>query len=386
MEIIKGSLDDISRPASSEQIGSRVTSVSLPHNDRITPTSPFSLVVLTNDDADIKAKSSSEENDTDSKLQRAIVEMRRLDEILSAEILNEKGIKRRRLELKANLWQELEENKPKSYSERDAEAVNTRLFLALEAPSNEPEAEDDFLSMFQTQCLYLENDRNMEQIGKRRRNSSPEPFEVGQEGTEQQQSEGSGKEKQKDFVRRNIKLTSGERGEVLMTQRQKERLAELLREIDQEEEDGSRGADSEQDKWAASVPRGHGYTPEPSEMQQLIEIDSKIRLLFPAEELPSLQSSYTNLSMSQGRGSEVGWNCEGDLQPGEKVLQDMKEWRGQERRLHEIQQQLEMLEQGQEMTDESPELTEEQLRSLLNQCELTQSWRIEDMDTSSRTP
>lgn len=26
-----------------------------------------------------------------------------------------------------------------------------------------PEEEDDFLSMFQTQCLYLENDRNMEQ-------------------------------------------------------------------------------------------------------------------------------------------------------------------------------------------------------------------------------
>lgn len=52
----------------------------------------------------------------------------------------------------------------------------------------------------------------------------------------------------------------------------------------------------------------------------------------------------------QGHGSEViGWKCDGDPQPGEKVLQDIKERRGQERRLQEIQQQLEILGQGQEM-------------------------------------
>lgn len=42
--------------------------------------------------------------------------------------------------------------------------------------------------------------------GKKRRNSSPESFEVGQGVTEQEQCEGSGKEKQKDFVKRNIKV------------------------------------------------------------------------------------------------------------------------------------------------------------------------------------
>lgn len=54
MEIIKGSLDDISRPATSEHTGSRVSTVSLPHSDRIFPTAPFSLVVLTSDAADIQ--------------------------------------------------------------------------------------------------------------------------------------------------------------------------------------------------------------------------------------------------------------------------------------------------------------------------------------------
>lgn len=52
MEIIRGSLDDISRPASTEQTGSRVSSVSLPHSDRIRSATPFSLVVLTDEAAD----------------------------------------------------------------------------------------------------------------------------------------------------------------------------------------------------------------------------------------------------------------------------------------------------------------------------------------------
>lgn len=49
-------------------------------------------------------------------------------------------------------------------------------------------------------------------------------------------------------------------------------------------------------------------------------------------------------------GSEVGWKCDRDRQPGEKVLQDIKERREQERRLREIQQQLELLGLSQEMT------------------------------------
>lgn len=48
--------------------------------------------------------------------------------------------------------------------------------------------------------------------------------------------------------------------------------------------------------------------------------------------------------------------CDGDPQPGEKVLQDIRERRGQERRLQEIQEQLEILGQSQEMTVSSKQL------------------------------
>ncbi len=43
------------------------------------------------------------------------------------------------------------------------------------------------------------------------------------------------------------KLVSGKLDRVLLTQAEKERLAELLKEADEEEEDGARGADNEVD-------------------------------------------------------------------------------------------------------------------------------------------
>ncbi|XP_027130468.1 fibrous sheath-interacting protein 1 isoform X1 [Larimichthys crocea] len=414
MEIIRGSLDDISRPASSEQTGSRVSSVSLPHSDRISPTTQFSLVVLSNDAADIQARSSStesiinsttrdqdksqcqvdvsDEEKDDSKLLRAIEEMRRLDEILSAKMCKEKEVKRQRKELQAKLWQEFLQNKPEGRSECAQESLNTRLFLALEELSG-TEEEDDFVPVFETQvpdCGQSRGSQYWEQSEKMPY-SLTESFEIDHEETGEEQFEGShcgaskGKKKQKDFVKRNIELVNGEGGQVILTQAEKERLAELLQEDDQTEEDSARGADSEDDMWAVSVLTGQGYTPEPSDLEQLNDIHSKIRRLLPIEEFISVQSSYTDLVLSQGHGSEVSWKCDGDPQPGEKVLQDIKERRELERRLQEIEQQLEILDQSQEMTNESPDLTEEQLRGLLEECELAEI-RAEALEMIDTTP
>lgn len=48
----------------------------------------------------------------------------------------------------------------------------------------------------------------------------------------------------------------------------------------------------QEDMWAVPVSASQGYTPETSDLQQLIAIDSKLRLFQPAVELPSLQRSY----------------------------------------------------------------------------------------------
>ncbi|KAK5886144.1 hypothetical protein CesoFtcFv8_017212 [Champsocephalus esox] len=353
--------------------------MSLSHGDRIGTTTPFALVVLTNDAADVQIQSRYEESVINSssrgldkgqcplevsdeekenpRLQRAFEEMKRLDKILSAKTCIEKEVKRQRKELQAKLWQELMQNIREGHSECAQEAMNTRLFLALEAPTV-TEGEDNFVPVFETQVPDWEQSQDSQYLeqSERRPDSSTDLFEQDREETGEEQFEGShcgaskGRRKQKDFVKRNIELVSGEGDQVLLTQAEIERLAELLGEVEEDEEESARGADSEGEMWAVSVPTGQGYIPEPSDLEQLIDIDSKMRLLLPVEEFASMNSLYRNLTMSQGRGSEVGWKCDGDPQPGEKALQDIKERRGQERRLQEIQQQLEILGQGQHMT------------------------------------
>ncbi|XP_036007086.1 fibrous sheath-interacting protein 1 isoform X1 [Fundulus heteroclitus] len=388
MEIIKGGLDAISRPASGEQTGSRVG-----------PAAPWELLVLSNDSADVQqncrgemehrggaseaGKDQSEiadEQNEDSKLQQAFEEMRRLDEILSAEIFKEKEIRRQRKELQAKLWKELQ-RKPDRYPECAQEALNTKLFLALEAPPCK-EAEDWFAPLFETQvpdCEHDGRDQGLDQTEKQP-DSLTESFKGssasigGFQFVKSNSKTPKTKNKERDFVQRNIELVSSEVGEMPLTHAEKARLAELLQEINEEEKGSASGTDSKEAMWATSASAGQGYTPEPSDLEQLMEIDSKIRLLLPAAEFHSLESSYTDLSVSQGPGSKVGWKHDGDRQPGEKVLQDIKERRELERRLQQIQQQLEILGGGQEMTNESADLIEEQLLCLLGECERTKSW------------
>ncbi|XP_014863740.1 PREDICTED: fibrous sheath-interacting protein 1 isoform X1 [Poecilia mexicana] len=404
MEIIKGSLDNISRPASTEQT-----------DNRFCPAAPFELLVLSNDSADFQQNGSGEmehpnrgtgpgkdpventgDENEDSKLQRAFEEMRRLDAILSAEIFKEKEIQCQRKELQAKMWQELQ-RKPDRYSECAHEALNTKLFLALEAHTCTKE-EDHYAPLFETQvpdCEHDGDDQGLEQADMPPCSlTSSFGGSANNEGlwfVESNSKTSKTKNKQKDFVQRNIELAS-DVGRVRLTRAEKERLAELFQEKNEEEEDRARtsGTDSEEAVWATSVSAGQGYTPEPSELEHLMELDAKICLLLPAEELHSLQSSNTDLSVFQevpvkymevvvgtwqkGLGSKVGWKQDWDRQPGEKVLQDIKERRELETRLQEIQRQLEMLGVGQEMTNESADLTEEQLLCLLDECERTESW------------
>ncbi|XP_029900772.1 fibrous sheath-interacting protein 1 [Myripristis murdjan] len=409
MKITKGSLDDISLPASCTKTSSPVFSVPFSHVDRSFPTQPQSAVALTSDTTDMQDHSSSEEKmknssgrgpdkdqdhvdasdeeDEDSKLQKALDEIRRLDEILSAMMSREKEVKRQGKELREKMWQELQQNDPKLGSQSAHEAANTRLFLALEVRSGLKE-EADVEPVFETELLDQEYDIGHTEQSDTQLDGTTELFEVDHEDTVQDQSEGNDcraskatKKHTKNFVN---KLVSSKGGQMLMTQAEKERLAMLLRDVEEEEDGSARDADDEAYMGAVWMVKGQGYTPNPSELEQLTEIDSRIRLLLSDEEHLSVQSFYTDLSMSQGYGSEASWELDGDPQPGEKVLQDVRERQEQERRLQEIEQQLETLDQGHEMTNESATLTEEQLHRLLEECERTQS-RTQDFWTGDTT-
>ncbi|KAM9571132.1 fibrous sheath-interacting protein 1 isoform 1-T1 [Salvelinus alpinus] len=413
MDITRGSLDDISRPASNERSrpGSRVSTVSLPDVGRVFHPSPTSLVVLSDDAPNNKLDHSnshenlkspdeslpekdhsigdvSDEENEDPELQKAIKKMKILDKILASRISNEKEVKRKGKELHQKLWQELLQIKPNRSSEWADEAENTRMFLALAPSSAHGSSEElDFAPVFGTQVPDKEYERHNRQVEESEKDLNTTAADLAEVGHEERadESEGSqsggprGKNKQ-DFVKKNIELASGVGGPVQMTQEEKYRLEELLR--DMEEGDNAGKAGCEGDMWAAPVQAGEGYTPEPTERDQLIHIDSRLQLLLPVEDFLSVRSPYPDHSLPQAQDLEAGW----DRLPGEKVLQDIREKRGQERRLQEIQLQLELLGQGQEMTFDKPILLEEQLMTLLEEYEISQSWGhgLGTRDTSPR--
>ncbi|CAL8272361.1 unnamed protein product [Merluccius merluccius] len=184
-----------------------------------------------------------------------------------------------------------------------------------------------------------------------------------------------GKMKQ-DFVKKNIELAGAAGGLVLMTQAEKERLAELLREMDEEDEQEDDHAvgglgDYEGDAWVLSVPTGHGYTPEPAQLEQLRYIDSMLNLLSPVEDFFSVRSSFVNCSMSQvfaeGLGSDAGWELGGEAwaSRGGGV--------GCVSRLTSPRDAAAAEDAGLVVSREMTSLSEEQLRGLLDECELTES-------------
>ncbi|XP_056151339.1 fibrous sheath-interacting protein 1 [Lampris incognitus] len=343
--------DSIFRPASGERTcTSSLSSVSLSSNpdadtvkDQGIPEETAIRLSSGSPDGTVVDKENEE-----SDIQMAIDEMKRLDIILAAKICEEKQVKCQGKALKQKICQDLLQIKPESLSVCAYEAENTRLFLALEAT-----------------------------CGDKRLGNMQESSDVRQDNG-QEQSEGShcgaprdSKRKQEDFVKKNIELASAAGGHALMTQAEKERLAELLNEMEEEEEDSATGADREDNLWTLSAPMGQGYTPESSSLKRLADIESSLHPLLSFKESFSVRSFFINCCWSQGHSSEGGWEFDEDLQPAERVLQDVRERREQEKCLQEIQQQLEI----QETISESPKLEEEQLLGLLEECELEQSWR-----------
>ncbi|XP_056914848.1 fibrous sheath-interacting protein 1 isoform X1 [Takifugu flavidus] len=387
MELAKESLDDIYGPSGTQHTGDdAVSGVTYPPRTSAAPVTGADSQDPSRPDVTetVSAAGGPDKGQRheDLELQRAMEEMKQLDEILLKMICREREIKRQRKEFQARLWQAFLQNKPEDHSECTSEAVNTRLFLALETLTATDE-EQNFVPVFTTQVPECEHSRDRTPEQSEKRSGSCGSFEADVEEPGEKQFGGShsgtskSKKRQKDFVNRNIEMVCGRKDAVSRAERQ--RLAELLQEIDEEEDAASRGADSEGDLWAESALTGQGYTPQPSDLEQLTAIDCKIHLLLPVRDVLSVRDPPTGPELTQDCLPEADWSCDGDLRPGERVLQDIKEWSRLERRLQEIQQQLETLSWSQEMTSEPPDLTEEQLRGLLDECE--QDYWIQDLET-----
>ncbi|XP_041927888.1 fibrous sheath-interacting protein 1 isoform X3 [Alosa sapidissima] len=339
MDITRGSLEDISRPASSDRtrIGSRVSTASLGEGGRIIRASPTSLEVLSSYTIEeqvhtmvFEAKSfaenisdedapgdllpsetsqtdgSDEEND-DPELQKAIKKMKRLDKILAQKVSKEKEVKKKGRELSQKLWRELQEL-PTKGGRKDV-IENTKLFLALtSSTSNESNVELDVVPVFRTQIPEKEYPSQKCVEGEcKNSDSATEPSEVDQEqdkegkaDSSRQTGDATGKQAQ-NFVTKNIELASSGH-HVPMTLDEKQRLCELLQDIDNESEDHcSTVADHEgtASMCTTSIRLGEGYTPEPSELDQLVQIDSRLHTLLPREDFLSVRSPYPDHNLPQ---------------------------------------------------------------------------------------
>ncbi|XP_045672101.1 fibrous sheath-interacting protein 1 isoform X4 [Ursus americanus] len=421
MDIIKGNLDGISKPASNSRTrpGSRGSSTSL----EVLSPEPASFKVDTaiklnsgkenhsdsrnaeesrNNDDDNGEKDSEQKlvedgsdedlnfvqhqtipecsdepelKELDSQLQDALQKMKRLDKILVKRQYREKEIKKQGVDMRIKLWEELKSAKTSETLQSNEEMENTKKFLALTGASEETAAdpsryehEDTFFSVFHTQVPpeeYENRIQNANQDFTYDVGGNESLIEVEKKPfSDTEKIELQGKHSQ-DFIKRNIELAKSSGKPVVMIDREKKRLTELLKDLD-DRDSGLSCPEGDQSGWL--VP-GEGYTLAVTQHQQLAEIDSKLQKLSAAS--PTTSGFSPGLDTRSDQEPDLhDDDTNMEITPGEKVLRNTKEQRDQQNRLREIDDKLRKLKEN--VLDSTSLLSEEQLRCLLDECTLNQ--------------
>ncbi|RXN05560.1 fibrous sheath-interacting 1 isoform X1 [Labeo rohita] len=274
----------------------------------------------------------SDEETEDPELRKAIKKMKRLDRTLALKASAEREVKQRGKEQHQRLCQELQAVNLRMSSN---EMENTRRFLAL-TPNNYQDCDEvDFVPVFETEVLDLKNNMNT-------RHETEE--HAGQQVMEDQPADGRQRgaarsKRRQDFVKRNIELAGATGNSFLLTQQEKERIEELLKDLEEELDDSD--LLTEPQVVSSSLSVGEAFSPEPSERHSLHHIDSRLQLLLPVQDFLSVRS------------------------PSQESLQENTG--DTERRLREIQLQLQLLEEDEPSA--SVRLSSDQLRNLLLECE-----------------
>ncbi|XP_076835254.1 fibrous sheath-interacting protein 1 isoform X2 [Brachyhypopomus gauderio] len=250
---------------------------------------------------------------------------------------------------------------PRSYPECSDDIENTCLYLELtSSTSKDSSEEDDVVPVFETQVPDESNVLNIgvgnEEVRVHTVSSGflEEDDEVRRvkQTNSRQITVGQTKHRQ-DFVKRNIEL-AGRAGGLMMTQKEKERLEEILN-------------DESYDDPSAKPKPGEGYQPDEAEIDQLVQIDTRLRLLLPPEDFLAVRSPCATHILSQSGHSGSDGEGGEQLAAGQKAPQELMEARDHGECLLGVQQQL------QERSQQVTSLPEEQLRSLLAECEMAQS-------------
>ncbi|KAM9290480.1 fibrous sheath-interacting protein 1 [Cariama cristata] len=301
----------------------------------------------------------SEETDVGPQVQAAIKKMNKLDAILAKKHLNERAINKQGKEIRAKLWEELQSIRTTGSHE---EIENTKLFLALitswQDMADPSRAKEDEIctSVFHTQINPEDYDCHKTQYNQ----DNPSELETNEFLNQAEKTHSKSKNNQ-DFIKKNIELAKDSGNQIVMLERERKRLIELLKDT----EDGLELQDLEEDISGRLAP-GEGYAPEPMEFHHLNEIDIKLQVLLSDGDFSAISSSCSKSPDQIYQESLVYANRSLGALPGEKVLRDNKEQRDQQNRLKEIDHQLKSLERN--LTEEQTGLSEEQLKTLLEEC------------------
>ncbi|KAM9063318.1 fibrous sheath-interacting protein 1 isoform 2-T4 [Sarcophilus harrisii] len=369
MDIIRGNLDGISRPASNSRIypESRSSSASL---EVLTP-EPVSIKVDTsinsnnnnqqNNKENCTFRESSSNNDvskikeTDQQLKEAVKKMKRLDKLLVEKQFKEKEIKKQGQEMRTKLWEELRTIKTFDVIQSNEEIENTKKFVSLAASS-----EGTTESVYQS-----ENNKSLVKSEKKPQRENCGEFK--------------GKKNQ-DFIKKNIELAKDSKSLVFMMDKEKRRLIELLKDIDS----GEDVLPSTEDGESAWLISEKGYMSAAHiEREQLAQIDSKLQEKFFLTSL-GLSDDFSGVDNQTGQETVFKDNTLVKVTPGDKILQSTKEHRIEKNRLKEIDQQLKELEEDFVKTPRV--LSEEQLKTLLEECILEQRSEKESRDADGVQP
>ncbi|XP_074145340.1 fibrous sheath-interacting protein 1 isoform X2 [Sminthopsis crassicaudata] len=435
MDIIRGNLDGISRPASNSRIypESRSSSASL---EVLTP-EPVSIKVDTsinsnnnnqqnnkenctfresssNNELNSSLKASEDEyevqyfnlfdmpqeflnqvkedaskiKETDQQLKEAVKKMKRLDKLLVEKQFKEKEIKKQGQEMRTKLWEELRTIKNFDVIQSNEEIENTKKFVSLAASSERttdpfhPEQEDSFVSVFHTQIPAEEYENCIEQARKESvYQSENNKSLVKSEKKPQRENYGEFKgKKNQDFIKKNIELAKDSKSLVFMMDKEKRRLIELLKDIDSGEDVLPSTEDGES-SWL--IPEKGYMSAAHIEREQLAQIDSKLQEKFFLTSL-GLSDDFSGVDNQTGQETALKDNTQVKVTPGDKILQSTKEHRIEKNRLKEIDQQLKELEEDFVRTPRI--LSEEQLKTLLEECILEQRSEKESRDADGVQP
>ncbi|XP_048709082.2 fibrous sheath-interacting protein 1 isoform X4 [Caretta caretta] len=306
MDITRGNLDEISRPASSSRAHpvSRALSASL---EVLTPEPGLSKVSSPVERKEDNSRNSSvEENKDDDSEKHEVKKMR---------------------------------TSPQT-SEREINCIfQQKIQNANECPDPSHSEEDEiFISVFHTQINSEDYDCNEKQAVQDHLNEIKTSGSLKITGKTDQKSDTRSKNTQ-DFIKKNIELAKDSGSQLVMLTEEKKRLVELLKDI---EDNGSELQGIEEDVTGWLIP-GEGYTPEPMEYHHLNEIDAKLQVVLSNGDFCASHSSCSKVPSQIYQESLAYANRSLEAVPGEKVLQDAREQREQQNRLKEINQQLKNL-------------------------------------------